>query len=192
MDSQKPKRMRIRNLKAVPHFSYQLLIFFIELFILFACIQYAQLVYNNDILPDKMVEENYPQVSCVILSKKLGEEGHLLHRYRAEFLVSYMVNNTPYRTWVTGNGLDQAFFRERAPQEEILAQFEVGASYPCWYNPGIPQIAVLVIRHDWASTLPLAVPAIIGLITLYYLLKNSLQFFGRLLTFISDRTKFKK
>ena len=178
MDPRTPKKPR--DLAVVPLAGYKLLLFFAQIFILLACLEFTQIFYTNDILPDKEVRDNYIQTSCVVLAKKLSQKGHILHRYRADFLISYEVNTKPLQAWATGNGLDHAFFRDRGEQEDALSQFEVGNNYPCWYNPVTPQLAVLVLRHDWASTLPLAVPTIVSLVTAYYLLKSILQFFGLL------------
>jgi len=186
------QQKRKRNLSNLPIFGYQLLIFLAQIFILVACIEYTQILYTNDILPDKQVAENYPQTTCLVLAKKLSQKGRLVHRYRADFQVSYEVKDNPYKSWVTGNGLDQAFFHNRAAQEDLLSQFEVGQTYPCWYNPEIPQIAVLVLRHDLSSTLPLAVPTIIGLIAIYYILKGIFKFFGLIAATIDEKKRYKK
>lgn len=186
------KDKKITNSFILPIFGFKLLVFFLQIFILFICIEFAQIIYNNDILPDKLVKESFSETSCTIIAKKLSERGKIVHRYRADFLVSYLVNDIPYQSWVTGNGLDQAFSHKRGPQEDTLAQFEVKESYPCWYNPQIPQIAVLVLRHNWTSTLPLAVPTIIGLIAIYYILKGILQFLGALVAAVQNSQRYKK
>jgi hypothetical protein len=196
MDSKNmdPKKMpkRKRDLSNLPLIGYQLLIFLVQIFILVACIEYTQILYNNNILPDKQVKDNYVQASCLVLDKKLSQKGRLIHRYRADFQLSYTVNENPYKTWATGNGLDQAYFRDRSAQEETLAQFEIGQTYPCWYNPQIPQLAVLVLRHDWASTMPLIVPTVVGLIAIYYILKGIFKFFGLISLILQEKKRYKK
>jgi hypothetical protein len=162
-----------------------LFLFIAQFFILLICFAYIEFIYYNNILPDKEVVEEFTQSNCSIIKKELGEKGHVIHRYRANFLVTYAVNNFEYKTWATGNGLDQAYFHDQDQQQGLLDQFDVSVSYPCWYNPNAPQIVVLVLRHDWMSTLPLAVPTIVGLITFYYFMKAILLFFG----FISHKTK---
>lgn len=156
----------------------RLVFFVIHILIVMACITFIDLYYKNNILPDKLVQETFIENSCVVTEKKLSTKGHIIHRYRADFMVSYQVGDTPYHSWVTGNGLDIAYYRHRDVQEDALTQFSVGASYPCWYNPKYPQIAVLVLRHDFTSTVPLLVPTIISIIAMFYILKGILQFFG--------------
>lgn len=157
--------------------------------IVFACYFYMQIVYTNNILPDKLVSENYVETSCTVLSKNMAQVGRFVHRYRADFMVSYKAKDATYQTHVTGNGLDQGYFHDRGPQEETLALFNVGENYPCWYNPEVPQLAVLVMRHNWMSTLPLMVPTAIGLIAIYYLIKGLFQFFGMIRDSFQDKKK---
>jgi|GEM_PF-1351141 len=177
------------NINTIPLVGYRILFFLAQIFILVVCIEFMQVLYNNDILPDKLVKETYIQTDCTILSKKLDEKGRLIKQYRADFQVNYLVNDKVYQAAVTGNGLDQAYFHKRQPQQDILDQFVIGSSYPCWYNPQIPQIMVLVLRHNWSSTLPLAIPTIIGLIALYYILKNIFVFLGLLASTTREMTR---
>ena len=143
-----------------------------QLFILFVCIAYVQHVYFTNILPDKMAKESFLQTSCFLISKKLADKGHLVHRYRADFLVSYHVNGVQYNRWVSGNGLDRSYSKTSAGKEDLLAQYDVGKSYPCWYDPDSPQSIVMVMRRDWFSILPIIVPLAVGVLTLYYCLKS--------------------
>jgi len=182
-----------RNLSTLLPLGYQLTIFLVQIVILIACIEYARIIYKDEVLPDKMVKDNFSQIACTVVSKKLSEKVHLVHSYRADFLISYEVNNVPYQTWVTGNGLDQDFFHQREPQETTLSQFQIGSAYTCWYDPKAPQIAVLVLRHDWISTLPLIIPTLIALIVIYYIIKGTLQFGGVLFNILrSSKSRFKK
>lgn len=146
-----------------------------QILVLILCIGYIEYVYSVHILPDKRAKETFQQTSCFLISKKLSAKGHFLHSYRSDFLISYNVNGVQYNHWVSGNGLDMSFTGNETEQEDILSQFDVGGSYPCYYNPNNPQYAILVLRHNWLSTFPLMVPSLIFVITLYYLLKNVFQ-----------------
>jgi hypothetical protein len=168
--------MQLRSL--IPLIGTRLIFFIAEILILIACVCYIEVLYDNEILPDKEVKETYTQTTCTLVSKKMLTAGSHINHFRANFLISFMVNGVATQAYATGNGLDQSYSHHQDRQQDILDQFAVGSSYPCWYNPQVPQMAVLVLRHDWMSTLPLAVPAVIALITLYYLLKSILQFFG--------------
>jgi hypothetical protein len=166
------------DFRTLPLISGKALLYIAQIIIFFLCLGYMDAVYNNNILPDKLVDDDFTQTTCTVMAKELGTKGRMGHHYRANFLISYTANGSNYQTWVTGNGLDQSYFREREAQEETLSQYDIGGSYPCWYSPQTPQLAVLVLRHDWASTLPLLVPTVIAIISLYYIIKGALQFFG--------------
>ncbi|HVY53902.1 MAG TPA: hypothetical protein VHA13_05225 [Gammaproteobacteria bacterium] len=177
--------MDFRNL---PLLSGRAFVYFAQVIIFIFCLSYIELVYYNNILPDKLVDDEFTQTSCTVQAKQLATIGHKNIRYRANFLISYLVNDTPYQVWVTGNGLDQAYHHDQEAEAETLNQFDVGGSYPCWYNPNSPQIAVLVLRHDWMSTLPLLIPTVIAIIMFYYITKSTLQFFG----FIKSKSRERK
>lgn len=175
--------------KQVSVLSSKVLLAFVQIIIILVCVFYMELIYSTNILPDKLAKETFVETSCQIMSKQLATIGHVIHRYRASFLVNYAVNDIHYESWVTGNGLDQSYFHERSPQEAVLASFQVNSSYPCWYDPQAPQIVVLVLRHNWMSTLPLTVPTLIALIVGFYLIKNISQMLG---FFLSSRQEKKK
>jgi hypothetical protein len=143
-----------------------------QFIILFLCIAYTDHFYWANIAPDKEAKAYFQQTSCFLINKKLSTKGRILDRYRADFLVSYQVNGVQYNKWMSGNGLDHSFSTDRIAQETTLSQYQVGSTYPCWYDATDPQIALLVMRHNWTSTFPLILPAIVGIVTLYYFLTN--------------------
>lgn len=149
-----------------------------QFFVLLFCFLYIDYVYLTNIRPDKLAKETFQETQCFVVNKKLSAKGHLTHKFRADFLISYNVNGVQYNRWVSGNGLDMSFSGNGTEQGDMLAQYEVGNTYPCWYSPDNPQIAVLVMRHSWTSMFPLLVPAVIGAILLYYFLKNLAQLTG--------------
>ena len=164
--------------------------------VLIMCIAYIEYIYTANILPDKEAKESYRQVDCVLISKQLSTRGHLIHTYRADFLVSYNVGGVQYNRWVSGNGLDASFTQNEQEQEDILSQYEIGGTYPCWYNPTNPQLSILVLRHNWLSTFPLLVPSVVATIMLYYILKNLFQIIGtatvKTREIVRERKKHKK
>lgn len=142
------------------------------------CVLFIESVYYTNILPDKTVNDTYEVAQCTITDKKLHMHGTLVHTYRADFLVNYSVDTKAYNAWVSGNGLDFAYSSDRAGQEQSLTQFDVGQSYPCWYNPENPKMVVLVLRHNWSSTFPLFIPSVIFLIVLYYFVRTLFELLG--------------
>jgi hypothetical protein len=146
-----------------------------QLIVLIACISYINYIYTSNINPDKRVKEVFREVNCFLVSKKLSTHGHLIHSYRADFLISYHVNEVQYNRWVSGNGLDASFTNSEGDQEDILSQYQVGGNYTCYYDPDNPQLAILVLRHNWLSTFPLIVPSVVTIIIFYYFFKNALS-----------------
>lgn len=149
-----------------------------QLFILIACFLYVELVYQVNILPDKKAKETYQKTDCVVMSKRLTMRGHFFHSYRADFLISYSVGGARYNHWVSGNGLDPSLTRDQIGEEDILTRFDVGATYPCWYNPLHPESAILVARHNWYSTFSLMLPAAVFVLVSYFFIRNLISLLG--------------
>jgi hypothetical protein len=153
------------------------LILIAQCIILFICVAYIFEGYYVNINPDKKVKETFKQTDCFLLSKKLVTKGHVISQYRADFRVSYTVNNAQYTKWVSGNGLDSSFTYDNTEQENMLSRFENGATYPCWYNPEDHGQVVLVMRKNWTATYSLMVPSVIFIIIAYYFSKGIMRFY---------------
>jgi hypothetical protein len=164
MDSRKPSTIG-RNL----------LLLLGQLIVLASCIAYIEFVYHTKVLPDKKVYATFNETVCTIASERMSTQGN---NFRADFLLNYSVDDKPYNTWVSANGLDNSFSADKKGQQEVLDQFVEGQNYPCWVDPHNPNIAVLVLRHEWSATFPLIIPSIILLIDAYYLLINLFRIFG--------------
>lgn len=145
--------------------------FISQLVVLTFCIWHMRFIYEADILPEKIVKENYLHTTCTLIKKQLTTQQDDL--YRADFLVSYTVNGIPYKNW-TSNEVDRSFTHDAGFQQAILGQFHVGENYPCRYHPTSPEIVVLGVRH-WSLTLSLFIPFVIALITLYYLIQTIVE-----------------
>lgn len=146
--------------------------------VLILCFSYIQRIYSDNILPDKQAKAVFQQTECLLVSKKLVEGGQFFHAYRADFFINYTVNDVSYHNWVSGNGLDTSFRKNKDTQEAVLSEYIVGESYSCWYNPQNPNAVILVFRHNWMTTFPLVLPSIVFLIVGYYFLQNVFLFFG--------------
>lgn len=154
------------------HFGTRVVLFIGQFLFLLVCILYLDFIYITNILPDKRAKETFQQTQCFVISKKLSVRGQLLHKFRSDFLISYNVNGVQYNRWVSGNGLDLSFGRNASDQEDILSKYDVGGTYPCWYDAKNAQVAILVGRTNWISTYPILVPAAAGIIILYFFVKN--------------------
>lgn len=143
-----------------------------QFLVLLLCVTAISYVYTSDIYPDKQAKTLFQKTTCFLISKKLSGHGHVVDLYRADFLISYQANGARYSRWVSGNGLDTSYSRNETEQENLLTQYDVGGSYPCWYNPENPQIVILIERHDWLSTFPVMIPAVIAILSFYFFFKN--------------------
>jgi uncharacterized SAM-binding protein YcdF (DUF218 family) len=158
-----------------------------QFLIVVACIISVDFFYLTNIRPDKKAKESYKKTECFVISKKLSSKSRLFHTYRSDFLISYHVNGVQYNRWVSGNGLDMSYSRNAGEQGDILAQYDVGKNYTCWYDPKDMQRAMLVARHNWISVFPLMLPVAIGIISAYLMLRNLLY----LLTAVTIKTRRK-
>jgi len=97
---------------------------------------------------DYRVRTVYRETTCTILGKRLKEstdsDGTT---YAPEFTFRYHVNNQEYTC--TGYDSFGATSSGRAGKEKILARYDIGGQYPCWYNPDRPWKAVLVKTFNW-------------------------------------------
>lgn len=176
--------MKIKFRRVSPT-SSQIFWFVGQCIVLLACVAFIEFIYYNNIYPDKHVKESFTQTTCTVQQKQLSIKGHIFETYRADYLLNYIVNANSYAAWATANGLDRGFSSDRATQEALLEQYDVGGAYPCWYDPDSPSIVVLVLRHNWSSTFPLIVPSVVALIMLFYLSITVFKFFG----LVSIRTR---
>ena len=156
----------------------KIVMFAVQILILIACIWYIEFIYYANIYPDKLVKETFEQSNCTITDKNITTHGKVLHTWRVDFGVKYSAQGVLYQGVTSANGLDRSFTTDRQSQEDILTQYDVGQTYPCWFNPDVPSIVVLVVRHNWASTFPLFIPSVIALVMLYYIGRALFEFFG--------------
>jgi hypothetical protein len=145
-----------------------------QLYGLALCIFMLAYVSKETIFPDKQVINNYSRTNSFIINKRLSVYQGLTRQYRADFLISYNVNGVQYNRWVSANGLDTSFDADRHRQEIALSKFHLGGTYPGWYNPSDPQSVVLVLRHNWQSTMSLIAPALFAVMFLYLILNELL------------------
>lgn len=117
--------------------------------------------------------QNYYQGQCTILAKGLRyyssfnqDTGNNETQYGLDF--SFLVHNTPNNaTPARGYGIDQYNFDQRSEAQAVLDQYQIGQSYPCWYDPGNASHAVLTQDiSEWILLLPGGIMLIVGLVIL--------------------------
>jgi hypothetical protein len=113
--------------------------------------------------PEYRVNNEFTVTTCTILNKQLivlqDRNGTV---YRPEFHIRYRADGKVYEAHtynITGETTSG-----RAPKEEILERYEIGQSYPCWYDPLHPQTAVLVRGYSMFGFLLAAFGVLVMLI----------------------------
>lgn len=143
-----------------------------QIILIFLCVADIWYFYTTNILPDKQIMQNYAKNNCLLANKELLTHGKVLPRYRADFQLTYKVDNKTYTQWVSGNGLDMSFSADRNAEASLLKEFIVGGVYPCWVDMSNPNKVVLVFRQNWQSVLHLFVPFIVIIILFYYVTRT--------------------
>ncbi len=112
------------------------------------------------LIPDWRSNNRYIASSSVVVDKRVhsqlfdvagpkGQGVRQVEHYRPEIKIQYEVNGRKFESWsydATGNHSP-----DRAAQQAIANSFQVGATYPCWYDPDRPERAILVRGHTWSS-----------------------------------------
>jgi hypothetical protein len=110
-------------------------------------------------LLDWRVNHRYLPSSCVVLDKKLATEmvatsvdrgevafTELRPWFHPQIKIQYEVSGKQFEVWTYASTAEPS--PDRAEQQAILDGFLVGVTYPCWYDPDRPNMAVLVRGHS--------------------------------------------
>lgn len=129
---------------------------FFCLMMLSVCLFFLSKALEKEILPDLNSWFSYHVTHCSVLSKRLITHHHRWQRYRADFLVSYDVDNAEYHRWISANGLDRHYSRAFNFQNNHFSYFQVGQDYICYYDPHDPQSVILLHRTAWITPIGIA------------------------------------
>ncbi len=114
---------------------------FFGFFAMIGGIAFVFIVWNM-LIPAIRSSTVYVETTGVVLDKRLveshGDDGTT---YRPEILIRYKANGQTFETWT----YDAAKIASsgRKGKQAILDRFQVGARYPCWYDPDDPGKAVV-------------------------------------------------
>jgi len=110
------------------------------------------------IIPEWRVNQYFRETKCVVLSKRLLElarhDGTVV--YRPEFQFVYDVEGVRHQA--RAYDITRQVSESRDEPLRTLNLFNEGGSYPCWYSPDDPAVAVLTRGYTWWSWLLLLVP----------------------------------
>lgn len=123
------------------------------------------------LIPDWRTNNKYLPNSGEVLDKRLA--AHTFDRdvrgrkvgthelYRPEIKIRYEVNSRAFEVWAYDGS---SMYSDRDTQQAVLDSFEVGAIYPCWYDPEHPDKVVLERGTSLGAYLFLIVP--VGFLTI--------------------------
>lgn len=91
------------------------------------------------ILHDYSVYQNYVQSSCVITAASVIHTSNKGASYQRSY--EFTVTTAAGQRYVSHDSAGDYYTSDEA--QAALSQYEVGSSYPCWYNPAYPTHAAL-------------------------------------------------
>jgi len=139
-----------------------------------ACVA-VMLFFAAFVFEDIRKFSSYEKTACTILDKKIewstGSTGKTKSRiYDPLVSVRYEVNGKEIVS--AGSIVKGTFSGREGSAEKKLAQYELGSSYPCWFDPEDPQEFLLERGLYWGWYLLCIGPMILFLISSRYLLKK--------------------
>jgi hypothetical protein len=122
------------------------------------------------IIPEWRVNHDFAEQSCKVIEKRVvpiqGEKGLL---YRPEVKIEYQVEGVAYSPYTFD--IHHTLKSTQDEAQAAIAGFTELQSYPCWYDPAEPKIAVLVRGYQWWIWPTLLIPVsfiVIGIGGLVY------------------------
>lgn len=109
-------------------------------------------------IPELRANRDFVEQTARLLDKRLDEQpvsdGAL---FAPRFLLQFTARDRTYSTWAAYDVSD-LHTRDRGRSEALLAGYEIGQDYPCWYDPRNPERVVLARGYTWFTWLMLVVP----------------------------------
>jgi hypothetical protein len=123
-------------------------ILFFGLFFVGGCLLLVMVVWGM-LLKEWRVNNRYLPNTCLVLDKRVAsmtsDEGGMT--FRPEIRIRHEVDGRKYEVW-TYDAVG-VYSSGQAGKQAIIDRFQIGARYPCWYDPDRPKRAVLVRGYTW-------------------------------------------
>lgn len=111
------------------------------------------------VIPEWRANRQFAAQTCTVLNTRVAKNpaDQQEPTYRAEVQIRYVVDGRTYKIWtydsvgVYSTGQDD--------KRNVIAGFEVGKQYPCWYDPRDPSKAVVKRGFTWFAWITLLLPA---------------------------------
>jgi len=122
---------------------------------------------SDFVVPEWRVNHEFIETTCQVLGKQIvakdGDKDGVL--YRPEIRIRYEVDGVVYKDRhydISYYDRREGYISGQENAQAILDGFELYSvsqkTYPCWYDPANPGVAVLVRGYGWASWLIFTVP----------------------------------
>ena len=109
------------------------------------------------VLPEWRANHQFVEHACVVLDTRLETQKRGDGtQFRPAVRIQYEVDGEKYVLWTYS--IRSSYSGNRAANQDIVADYQVGQQYPCWYDPAEPSVAVLVRGYTWSFWLTLALP----------------------------------
>ncbi|HVA48467.1 MAG TPA: DUF3592 domain-containing protein [Pirellulales bacterium] len=109
-------------------------------------------------VPELRVNRDFVEHRARLIDKRLEEQpardGPL---YAPRFRLQFTVQGRRFSPWAPYDVTD-LHTRDRHRSEQLLAEFQTGQDYACWYDPQNPERVVLARGYSWFAWLMLVVP----------------------------------
>jgi hypothetical protein len=120
------------------------------------------LLVRMPVLPEWRANHDFVETTGVVKSVKVGQPFDSSQTgYRAEVQIEYVAGGQTRRNSTYDIGFDTpwAYSSDRAGQQALIGRFELGKTYPCWYDPRNPDTVVVARGYSgWLWSL-LVLPA---------------------------------
>lgn len=116
------------------------------LFFLILGTWFMVLLVRMPVLPEWRANHDFVETTGVVKSVKVGQpfDGSQTG-YRAEVQIEYVADGQTRRHWTYDIGFDTpwAYSSDRRGPQALIDRFELGKTYPCWYDPRNPDTVVV-------------------------------------------------
>ncbi|OAI48454.1 hypothetical protein AYO44_06985 [Planctomycetaceae bacterium SCGC AG-212-F19] len=133
-----------------------------SVFFAFGC--FFVVMMSMDLFREWRANNQFVEHQCVVVGKQLIVP-HFRGGYKPHISIKYTVNGQEFQA--TTYSANDNWGHPRAKAQDILARFEMGREYPCWYDPDDPAKAVLARGYTWVEYLigivPLAIMIAFGI-----------------------------
>jgi hypothetical protein len=132
-------------------------VFFAGLFFVGWC--FLAVTFTMTALPEWQAYRRFRETTCEVIATRI-ENGDRSGRttYRPMFLLRYQAGGESYQGWQTSD-ITGGFFLDRTRCDDVLQNYRPGNTYPCWFDPHKPQVAVLEVRLSNYVWLMLLLPS---------------------------------